>query len=222
MNQPELTKLQRQVLQVFKKIDAQETVTSVARHLKLEIVLAKSMLDKLAELKYLRIKHIGTSHLYVMLPAGVNYLRQMVNAPVVQSPLSGSDYSQQHCYAFSLIEEAGSFGLSGKAVSDKMHIGRQEAVQLLEKLKSNGHIKKWANGIYHIPAAGSVLNKTEAQSEPTAEITPPTRIVLANYELKQQVLERLSPLFEDSISSVLTDIRTDLQHIHTLNSGVQQ
>lgn len=261
ITQPELNKLQVNILQVFKKIDSQETVTSVARHLKLEAALAKSMLDKLAELSYLRLKHVGTSQLYVMLPAGVNYLRQMVNAPAVQS--STDVLRQQQDEALNLLKAAGSFGLSAKAAAEKMQIDRVVASSILQSLVKAGSVKRWANGVYHIPATAKPAAPEDDKAEPanipprekgtlekayTATSAPtvgqlqderlkalrkslaelgekikyPPQILIPDYELKQEVLQRLADFFEDSISNVLTDIRTDLQNIHTFNSGVQQ
>lgn len=260
MVQPELSKLQINILQVFKKVDSQETVTGVARSLKLETALSKSQLDRLAELNYLRIKHVGTSQVYVMQPAGVNYLRQMVNAPTIEPKLPVGEYTQQHNQVFTLVEEAGSFGISAKALSERLDISRLVANQLLEQLLNGGRIKKWSNGMYHIPAVDRASARVATQEKPV--ITPlqasesdtetatataagqlqderleavkkslaeldkkiqfPPQILVTDYELKQEVLHRLAQFFDDSISAVLTDIRTDLHNIHTLNSGVQQ
>ena len=263
LTQPELSKLQINILQVFKKLDSQETVSSVARHLKLEAALARSMLDKLAELNYLRLKHVGTSQFYVMLPAGVNYLRQMVNAPAVQSSMDV--LRQQQDQALDLLKASGSDGLSAKATAEKMQVDRVVASVILESLVKAGSVKRWANGVYHIPATAKPAAVTKDDKAEPANIHPrekgalekayiaatsapavgqlqderlkelrkslaelkqkiqfPPQILIPDYELKQEVLLNLAPLFDDSISNVLTDIRTDLQNIHTLNSGVQQ
>ncbi|GAB2927651.1 hypothetical protein [Rheinheimera gaetbuli] len=251
--QPELTKLQRQVLQVFKNLESKENVTAVARQLKIEPALAKNLLTQLTDLHLLRLTFEGAAQYYVMQQAAVDYLCQLANGDIaVPGEPAGILYSE----ARNLVSQAGSYGVSASTIAENLSLDHKEALQLLLHLKEQGFVNRWGQGRFFVPAAQRKAAKavdvipeqasdtTEQQAKSTLpagqlqderlkalkkalgeleeKIQFPPKILIPDYELKQEVLQRLAQFFDDSISSVLTDIRTDLQHIHTFNSGVQQ
>ena len=250
MSMPELTKLQRQVLQVFKNLDSKENVTAVARQLKIEPVLAKNLLTQLTDLHLLRLTFEGTAQYYVLQQAAVNYLFQLANGgPAIADKPAGNLYGE----ARNLVIQAGSYGVSATTVAENLSLDHKDALQLLQNLKEQGFVNRWGQGRFFVPAAQrktadskpdqlsdtdeqpakSLLSAGQLQdqrlkalrkslAELGEKIKYPPQILIPDYELKQEVLQRLAEFFEDSISNVLTDIRTDLQNIHTFNSGVQQ